>query len=176
MQSMATRPTSQSVNGPLLEFLELDLCGRRGFIEVETMSIFVVLVGGVFELLLLVIDSAPSLRIDSVVLLSDHAGETRQRWMLLWRGFLDLVAAPRPHRAAGRTRPQGSRAGRQSWRVSSCLSVRGRGPRGSVSRVRDGVRHAEVVLENRQGDEFNDSSLASERPSMFYFHMCLASG
>ena len=64
--------TSQSINGPLLELLESNLCCWWGFVQVQTMGVLLLLVEWSSELLLLVINSAPPLWIEAAEVLSDH--------------------------------------------------------------------------------------------------------
>lgn len=65
--------TSQTVNGPLLKLLEGDVCGGRRRVEIESVWVLLLLVGG-FDMLPLARVDMASLWIDAVVVGSEHGG------------------------------------------------------------------------------------------------------
>lgn len=64
--------TLQPVNCPLLELFESDLCRRRRVVQVQTVRVILLLVGGCSELLLLGIDCCPALWVNPMSVLSNH--------------------------------------------------------------------------------------------------------
>jgi hypothetical protein len=66
--------TLQSVNGPLLELLKRNLCCRWDLVEIETMGIVLLLVCRRRELLFFVVQGGPPFGVDSMKVLSNHAG------------------------------------------------------------------------------------------------------
>jgi hypothetical protein len=64
--------TSQTINRPLFELLEGDVCRRWGSIEVEPVGVLLFLVGWVGELLLAMVEASAPLRIYAIEVLSEH--------------------------------------------------------------------------------------------------------
>ena len=64
--------TSQSVDGPLLELLELDFGDGGGFVEIQSVGIGLLLVLGNSELLFFMIVNVPSLGLKSLSIRSNH--------------------------------------------------------------------------------------------------------
>ena len=71
-RAMRGEHTLQTVDCPLFELLERDLCRRRCVVQVQTVRIILLLVGRCSELPLLVIDCCPAFWVDSMSVLSDH--------------------------------------------------------------------------------------------------------
>ena len=76
--------TSQSINGPLLKLLQFYLCCRRVLVKIKTMPVFLVLVGWIFELLL-VVDCDLPLGISAIIFLPYHL----DRSLILYPGRLE---------------------------------------------------------------------------------------
>lgn len=66
--------TLQSVDSPLFELFESDLCGRRDLVEIQPIRVILLLIRRSRELLLLVVQSGSPLRIDTTGILSNHLG------------------------------------------------------------------------------------------------------
>jgi hypothetical protein len=64
--------TLQSINRPLFELLEGDLCGGRDVVEIQSIRVILLLVGWGCELLLLVVQSRPPLGVNTIGVLSNH--------------------------------------------------------------------------------------------------------
>lgn len=64
--------TSQSVNGPLLELLECNLLRWRDVVEIQTVRIVLLLECGCSELLFLMVEVGPSLRVNPEKVTSNH--------------------------------------------------------------------------------------------------------
>ena len=64
--------TSQSVDRPLLKLLKRDFGGRGNLVNIQSVGVFLLFVRWGCELLFLVIESTPSLRINSSVVLPNH--------------------------------------------------------------------------------------------------------
>lgn len=65
--------TSQTVDGPLFELLERDICCGRARIEVQAVLALDILVGRDGELLFAVIEISPSFGAESVCVVPNHA-------------------------------------------------------------------------------------------------------
>lgn len=76
-------PTSQPVNRPLFELLERDLRCRRDAVEVEPVVILLLFISGICKLLLLVIYSVSSFRVNTIGVRSNHRVD-RQRCCEPW--------------------------------------------------------------------------------------------
>lgn len=87
--------TLESVDSPLFEFLQSDLCCWWDFIEVQAMRIVLLLEYRRCELLLLVIKSGPPLRVNSVGVLSNHL-DSRCHAVLDINSLFWSVAFPKP--------------------------------------------------------------------------------
>ena len=76
IQEIANPPprslTPQSVNSPLLKLLQRDLCSRWFSIEIQPVRIVLLLEYRRSKLLLLMVQSRPPLRVDSVEILANH--------------------------------------------------------------------------------------------------------
>lgn len=64
--------TSKSINGPLLELLERNICCGRICVKVQAVGILRVLELGRCKLLLAVVDNVSPLGVDSVVVVAHH--------------------------------------------------------------------------------------------------------
>lgn len=67
--------TLQPVDGPLFKLLEGDLSRWRRVVQIQTMRVILLLVGGRGELSLLVIDGCPAFGINPMGVLSNHGVE-----------------------------------------------------------------------------------------------------
>lgn len=82
--------TSQSINGPLLKLLERDLGSGRHIVEIQTVGVVLLLVGGRGELLLFVVEHGAPLGVDAVRVLPDH-GESGSRQEQYTIGLLSIL-------------------------------------------------------------------------------------
>ena len=64
--------TAQTINRPLFKLLERDICCRRSDVEVQSVLVVQILVGGCRELFLAVVEVVSPFGIDSGKVLSDH--------------------------------------------------------------------------------------------------------
>lgn len=115
--------TPQSVDSPLLKFLQSNLCSWRFSIEIQPVRILLLLVYRRCELLLFMVQSRPPLRINSVKILSNHLGllylqsSSRCRgccrgclfcWLLSPTSTYQFPPMPRTRNAPTDTRPRDS--------------------------------------------------------------------
>ena len=66
------RHTPQAIDSPLLKLLQCYIGCRRNGIEIQSMLVFLILVGWCLELFLAIVDIVPSLGINACKALPDH--------------------------------------------------------------------------------------------------------